>query len=264
MSLRVERGFLKGVIMNRAELQQLESRTLLSGVKLESDHVLDVNGKATTANTIIVGLNVGGTSVDVTLNGALDTFALSTVKKVRIVGGSAADTITIDETNGAFTLPTLILAGGGGDSITGGSGKTIIVTGKGADTVTVGNGNDTVLGHGDDVITAGNGNDMIVGGFNGVTGDDSITVGNGNDTVFSLAGHDTVTLGSGTDNVWADHDTINAGAGADTIFAVNPSSDDVIAGTGTVTDDVVASTKASGRVHEVIHTILDKAYWNYI
>jgi len=250
--------------MKRAELQRLESRTLLSGVKLESDHVLDVNGKVATANTIIVGLNVGGTSVDVTLNGATDTFAISTVKKVRIIGGSAADTITIDETNGAFVLPTQIDARGGGDSITGGSGKELIITGKGADTVTVGNGNDTVLGHGDDVITAGNGNDMIVGGFNGVTGDDSITVGNGNDTVFSLAGHDTVTLGSGNDNVWADHDTINAGAGADTIFAVNPSTDDVIAGTGSVSDDVVGATKAFDRVHEVIHNILDKAYWNDI
>ena len=105
---------------------------------------------------------------------------------------------------------------------------------------------------------------MIVGGFDGITGDDSITVGNGNDTVFSLAGHDTVTLGSGADNVWADHDTINAGAGADTILAVNPSSDDVVAGTGTVANDVVSGTKAFGRVHEVIHLILDKAYWSDI
>lgn len=247
--------------MNRPELHALESRTLLSAVKLESDHVLTIRGNTASANTITVGLNVGATDVDVTINGATDTFAASTVKKVRLFGGADADTITIDETNGAFTLPTTILAGGGGDDITGGSGNEVIVTGKGHDTVTVGNGNDTILGHGDDVITTGNGNDFVVGGCTGITGDDAITVGNGNDTVFSLAGNDTVTLGSGTDFVWADHDTINAGAGTDTIRAVNISTDTVNPGSGTVVDQVVSSTKASDRVHEVIHLILDKAYW---
>jgi Ca2+-binding RTX toxin-like protein len=248
--------------MNWAELQSLESRTLFSAIKLESDHVLVVRGNASTANTITVGLSSGGTDVDVTLNGDLSTFTRSDVRKLRLFGGSAADSITISETNGAFVLPTFIDGKGGNDTITGGSGNELIIVGKGASSITVGNGNDTILGHGDDAITAGNGNDLIVGGSTGTTGDDAITVGSGNDTIFSLAGNDTVTLGSGADVVWADHDTINAGSGDDIIRETALNNNTINPGTGTVEQQIVKKGKASGRVHEVIHNILDKAYWS--
>src|SRR5277367_2525928 len=141
--------------MKRAELQSLESRTFLSAVKLESDHVPVVRGNASTANTITVGLASGDTTLDVTVNGSLSTFTASDVHKLRLLGGSAADTLSIDETNGAFTDPTFIDGRGGGDTITGGSGKELIIAGKGAARITVGDGNDTILGHGDDVIVAG-------------------------------------------------------------------------------------------------------------
>jgi Ca2+-binding RTX toxin-like protein len=219
--------------MNWAELQSLESRTLFSAIKLESDHVLVVRGNASTANTITVGLSSGGTDVDVTLNGDLSTFTRSDVRKLRLFGGSAADSITISETNGAFVLPTFIDGKGGNDTITGGSGNELIIVGKGASSITVGNGNDTILGH-----------------------------GSGNDTIFSLAGNDTVTLGSGADVVWADHDTINAGSGDDIIRETALNNNTINPGTGTVEQQIVKKGKASGRVHEVIHNILDKAYWS--
>jgi Ca2+-binding RTX toxin-like protein len=248
--------------MQRAELQSLESRTFLSAVKLESDHVLVVRGNASTANTITVGLASDDTTIDVTLNGALSTFTRSDVRKLRLFGGTAADTLSIDETNGAFVLPTFIDGRGGGDTINGGSGNELIIAGKGAAHITVGNGNDTILGHGDDVITAGNGNDLIVGGSTGVTGDDAITVGSGNDTVFSLAGNDTVTLGSGGDVVWANGDTINAGSGNDIIRENKLNNNTVNPGSGTIDQQVYPKGKGAERVHEVIHRILDKAYWS--
>ena len=87
-------------------------------------------------------------------------------------------------------------------------------------------------------------------------------IGSGNDTIFSLAGNDTVTLGSGADVVWADHDTINAGSGDDIIRETALNNNTINPGTGTVEQQIVKKGKASGRVHEVIHNILDKAYWS--
>jgi Ca2+-binding RTX toxin-like protein len=246
--------------MRRVFVQSLESRRLLSSVSLLSDHVLVVTGNQKSANTITVGLSPGGTSIDVTVNGNLSTFTATDVKKVRIYGGKEADTITINETNGAFMYPTFIDGEAGNDVIIGGSGPEIIVSGKGKDSITVGNGNDYVFGHGGDTITAGSGNDVVIGGATTSIGDDSITLGNGNDTVFGLAGGDTITLGSGNDNVWASNDTINAGAGTDNIFE-RADNNTINAGTGMVNKKSYPKGEGVDRLHEIRDRVLDRTCW---
>lgn len=250
--------------MTIASMQPLESRTLLSASAVlhgPGHHVLVINGDPSTPNTIVVGLAAGGSQIDVTLNGgAPQTFTRSDVHRVRIFGGSQADTITIDETNGKFPIRTFIDARAGNDTVTGGNANEVIVTGKGADSVTVGDGNDFILGHGTDTIVAGNGNDVIVGGVTNQVGSDLITVGNGNDTVFGLAGNDTITLGNGNDVVYAGADTINAGGGTDTIRetshkpTINP-------GSGTVNEVPIGAASAGHRVHHFIDEILDHLYF---
>jgi Ca2+-binding RTX toxin-like protein len=246
--------------MKRIFVQTLESRRLLSSVGLLSDHVLVVIGNQKSPNTITVGLAAGGGTIDVTVNGSLSTFTATDVKKVRINGGEKADTITIDETNGAFLYPTFIDAEAGNDVVTGGSGPEVIESGHGVDTITAGNGNDYVFGHGGDKITVGNGNDVVIGGDTASIGDDSITVGNGNDTVFGLAGGDTITLGSGNDNVYPSNDTINAGSGTDNIFE-HADNNTINPGTGTVNQDPYPAYKALDRLNEIRDAVLDRVYW---
>jgi Ca2+-binding RTX toxin-like protein len=124
--------------------------------------------------TIVLRLRAGDpTTIEVAtgLGKAKDfEFKLSKIKAISISGDGGDDVITIDESNGAITLPATIAGGSGNDIITAGSGNDTITGGAGDDIIQAGAGNDT--------ITGGNGTDPISGG----AGDDR-TVGNpGDDT----------------------------------------------------------------------------------
>src|SRR6266550_4340307 len=157
-----------------SEMEMLESRLCLSaavtaGATLSSSGVLSVVGDRTAANTISVKLSSDGSQIDTAIGSDSQSFALSDVKRVIVMGGDEADTINVDLTDANLNFSTVIIGRAGDDTITGG-GENDVIWGRA--------GNDKVFGDtGDDVLTGGLGDDRLFGGF----GDDTIDGGDGND-----------------------------------------------------------------------------------
>ena len=107
--------------------------------------------------------------VDVGDNGSAD-FAvdLAQFRVIEVTGGNGADTIRIDQVNGAFTATetTRIGGGNGDDTLIGGSGAEVFTGGNGDDFVDGNGGVDTAfLGRGDDVFVwdPGDASDVVEG-----------------------------------------------------------------------------------------------------
>lgn len=225
--------------------EPLECRRLFAGVFL-TPAVMHVWGAPLVPNTIVVGLTPDQLSVTATLTAQLaggplvTTRTFGPARRIRLLdirGGFAADSITIDQTNGSFPIPARIFAGNGSnvviagdeldviggrkdaDFINGGNGRSIIVGGFGADTLIGGNGPDLInAGPGSDSISGGGGNDRIGGG----TGADTIDAGDGNDLVAGNAGLDSINAGEGNDTLidGRSKDTLFSGNGVDTFFVL--------------------------------------------
>lgn len=112
-----------------------------------------------------------------------------------VIGGAGNDTIFAGDgsgnplANGAVTGAAVIFAGGGNDSVVGGTGDDQIDGQGGDDTVHGGAGGDTVSGEdGKDYLFGDAGNDSLDGGID----DDSIGGGTGQDTVAAGDGNDLV------------------------------------------------------------------------
>ena len=236
-----------------AALEPLEIRRLLSA-SLTSAGQLIVTGDPVNPNTITVGLDAAGTSVDVSVNtDPVESFTAASVNKVIIVGGAGDDTITIDQSNNPFTIPTKIFGGPGNDTITGGNEDDYIGGGSGADSINSGSGNDTVVGgNGGDMLTCGTGNDSLFGGpgadtlvagsgtdlLKGGLGADSLEGGTGTDTLFGGGGHNVLLGGSGNSFLLggAGANTIQGGTGSDTLCGTG-GNDQFMPGAGSVTND---------------------------
>jgi hypothetical protein len=123
--------------------------------------------------------------VDVGDDGSADaTFDPSTFRAIDVEAGNGADTVRIDDVNGAFTTtkPTQIAGGTGNDTLIGGSGAEAFFGGNGddfvdgnggADTAFLGRGADTFVwdpGDASDIVEGGNGQDAMV--FNGSGGNE--------------------------------------------------------------------------------------------
>jgi hypothetical protein len=209
--------------------EALESRHLLSSSISLSAGVIIMQGDPTAASSLTAGLTDGSADIYVSA-GTHDamSFPASSVYAIHITAGSGADSVFVAT---AITLPVVITAGNGNDTIQGGGGENAVIVGNGNDSIngrgtvdyiSVGNGNDTIYGsNGNNTIIAGGGTDQIVGG----SGNDSITAGNGNDAIDGNAGNDTITAGNGAD-------TINGGLGNDTL-TVGTGDSTVIPGSGT-------------------------------
>ncbi|HET9084659.1 MAG TPA: hypothetical protein VFN41_09685 [Candidatus Limnocylindrales bacterium] len=117
---------------------------------------------------------------------------------IRIATGDGADTIKIDERNGAFTTTerTTVFGGNGNDTFIGGSGAEVFVGGRGndftdpnggSDTAFLGQGNDTFVwdpGDASDIVHGQNGTDTLV--FNGSAGNEVMAASaNGRRVVFT-------------------------------------------------------------------------------
>ena len=180
-------------------VETLEVRRLLSAA-LNSAGVLIVTGDPVNANTISVGISQDGTSVDVAENSeAVQSFDVTQVKRVVIIGGAGNDTLTIDQSNNPFDIPAKIFGGAGDDSMTGGGSHEFISGGSGNDTIVAGDGADTVdCGSGNDSAIGGTGDDSIFGG----KGADSLSSGDGNDYFNGGQGKDVITAGSGSDTLY--------------------------------------------------------------
>ena len=192
------------------------SSTTTGAASLNSNGQLTVNGTSG-ADNILLNFNAsaGGGLVNVTVDGALQTFNWSSVKSVVINSGDGNDTINVAGFGqGSANLPPVsISAGNGNDSFilsvdedgsTNGAAASLSLTaGNGNDSfqinassanvmITAGNGSDTFntttdIGTGNlhATITAGDGNDSITTGESGATGSQYVVfnAGIGNDTV---------------------------------------------------------------------------------
>jgi Ca2+-binding RTX toxin-like protein len=186
-------------------IEKLEQRQLMSISVV--NHVLSINGAAKEPNTIEFGLSPGGQSIYVELSyptakGLIynDAITYPLTRKFRMVnvnGGNASDSITVDQTNGIFTILTHINTHNGNDTVTGGAEADRVILGNGIDVVNSGDGNDSLF--------AGKGHDTLIGG-------------DGNDQLHSGPGHDALIAGNG-DNIFVDpygHTTLQGGSGHDT------------------------------------------------
>jgi len=200
---------------NRAEIQSLESRALLSAAVL-SDNTLHVTGDNGVTNQISVSLSADGLSVNVSMatNGGAattQTFAAADVHRVQITGGDGDDTLGADECATPFTIPMQVFGLGGNDVINGGSANDILFGGDGNDTMNGGAGDDKLFGRkGDDSMNGGDGNDRLWGN----QGDENLDGGAGNDRLFGNNGANTVLGGDGDD--WLNgngDDSLDGGAG---------------------------------------------------
>jgi Ca2+-binding RTX toxin-like protein len=159
-------------------------------------------------NTINVGRDAAGT---ILVNGGAvpvsgSTATVANTLQIQVFGLDGADSITIDEANGA--MPAAELFGGpGNDVMTGGSG---------ADQLFGQAGNDRLLGKGgNDLLFGGDGNDTLIGGA-------------GNDQVFGEAGDDRMIWNPGDGS-----DLFEGGDGTDTA--------DVNGGNGSETFTITAN-----------------------
>ena len=145
------------------------------------------------ANRIYIRSDTSGANYLVTVNNAQQTVAKNGIVAIKIVGGDKGDNLDVSST---VTIPAIIEAGAGNDTIKGGSGPDRILAGGGSDIVESRGGNDTVVGGlGNDSIRGGGGNDIIFGD----DGNDSLFGDSGNDAIDGGAGTDLIDGGSGTD-----------------------------------------------------------------
>jgi Ca2+-binding RTX toxin-like protein len=191
-------------------IELMEARTLSAagpGAFVNALGVLRVRGAAGGANTIAVGLNEAGTAIDVHIDSvnklgvskAFDgSFPTATRPATSLVvrGGNRADTITIDETHGAFPVPTHVNGLKGDDTITGGSGDDVLIGNWGDDTLIGMGGNDSLHGgKGNDTERGGAGDDVIWGGL----GDDTLNGEAGDDVLGGILGTNVMIGGGGSD-----------------------------------------------------------------
>jgi Ca2+-binding RTX toxin-like protein len=165
-----------------------------------------------TLTTVSGGNGSNGVKVTGTINGqSVNKTFKQTLTRIRVSTGGGNDTVTIAD---GITLPTVVDAGAGDDSIKGGGGPDLIFGG---------NGNDTINGAGgDDDVDAGAGNDSVIGGL-------------GRDLVLGQAGDDTVQGGDG-------NDFLIGGLGADQLFGQN-GDDILVAGSAAVRDPLSDSLR---------------------
>jgi RTX calcium-binding nonapeptide repeat (4 copies) len=194
---------------------------------------LNVKG-GDSANTIALRLSADQSriQVDVGDNGSADfSFASGNVSAIKVKAGDAADSVRIDDANGAFTgvsRPTTIAGGGGNDSLEGGQlqvaaenetykggdGNDLVDGGKGNDTAYLGGGNDTFRwdnGEGSDVLEGQDGSDTMVFNGAGVAENVTLSANGGRLTFFRVQGN--VTMDTNEVEIVDD----NAIGGADTV-----------------------------------------------
>ena len=194
-------------------VEALEPRQLFTGISVIGAG-LNVIGLASKPNTIVVGLAPGGTEIAASISYPMgkttkvisQTVSMSGLTSLVIDGGGRADSITIDQTNGSFPLPTTINAKGGNDTIRCGDEPDVVLAGAGNDYVDGGAGDDILFGQGGkDTLVGGLGNDRLHAG----TGHDSLVGGQGNDTLYAMNGGDTLFGGDGTSDGLGGVNTFN-------------------------------------------------------
>jgi Ca2+-binding RTX toxin-like protein len=138
-------------------------------------------------------------------------------------GTDAANRIT------GSTLPDLIVAFGGNDSINGKKGDDIVFGGRGNDFIVGDSGFDVIFGEtGNDSIEGNIGNDTIFGGpgddeIEALSENDFVDAGPGDDWVNGGLGLDQIFGGPGDDYLWGrwGEDILDGGPGDDTLYGAS-------------------------------------------
>ena len=145
-------------------IESLENRRLLS-VTLSSSGMLNIVGTDSADKIRITRESPDTSKLDVIVNGATSTFALSSVKAVTVDAGGGNNDVEVIELNGPVNIPMTMLGGAGNDTLVGGSGNDCIVGGAGNDVLAGEGGNDTLIGGlgTDQLIDTGSGNTLIQG-----------------------------------------------------------------------------------------------------
>lgn len=199
----------------RPGIEALESRNLMATQLMASlsGGILKIWGTEA-ADTITVRninqqLSVDGIQIGTTA-GKVSKVASSQVSQIAVYSYGGNDVIRLDSEKvsgqSAITVPSVINAAGGDDTVYGG---------QGADTIWAGAGNDKVFGNaGADVVYGEAGNDWLEGG----DGNDLINAGDGNDRLYGNGGDDNLLGGVGADYLdgGAGADYFNGGTGFDT------------------------------------------------
>src|SRR4051812_29977691 len=108
-------------IIGKAVLETLEQRRMMTTVTV-ADGTLVVQGSSTDPNNIHI--NSDGTSAWVVANGETgEKIAISSVRRVRVIGGEKDDSVAIDP---SLNIPVYVQTGNGDDHITTGGGNDTI------------------------------------------------------------------------------------------------------------------------------------------
>jgi RTX calcium-binding nonapeptide repeat (4 copies) len=166
-------------------------RTSRSGGATLQNGLLTVDG-TNADDKITLRLQAANVQVDFGDDGTADfSFPAADVTAIDVNAGNGDDTVRVDETTAAFTIPTTLDGGNGNDNLTGGSGDDTLLAGNGDDVLNGGAGTDTLQGgNGNDTIDGNRGNDPEFGG----NGDDTFVwnPGEGSDTIEGQNGNDTL------------------------------------------------------------------------
>ncbi len=142
--------------------------------------VSEVNGAPTLGDVFILDPVVGGTVKLRRTNLGQFTFDAAT-ERFEVNGLGGADSVTVNDGVGAFTLLSLD-GGAGGDTINGSEGPDLILGGDANDTLTGGGGGDRIVGdRGTDTMNGGEGDDTLV--WNNGDGTDVVNGNHGRDDV---------------------------------------------------------------------------------
>jgi|GEM_PF-4515988 len=217
---------------------------------IQDTATLATDGTLTIAGSVgndTVRVSTSGSNIAVKINGVVQNFPASSISKISIKTGSAADSVNI-----VVGVPAVFVQGGGGaDTIVasndapdtlkgGGGGDSIKAGGAGADILDGANGNDTLIaGSGSCTLTGDAGNNSLIGGtgagnlLEGSTGSDTLIAGTGNDTLLGGPGPDSLRGGAGADLLKGNGgpDTLIAGTGQNTLDG-NGGSDSIVGNGG--------------------------------
>jgi Ca2+-binding RTX toxin-like protein len=235
------RSSRKQTNQNRAQVQSLEQRTLLTATALVIGSELTI---LTDSNeTVVVQQNATTGNVEVLVNGtaltAASTISASVLTVLTVVTGDGDNSVDLSNMN-ASVFPALtslsVDAGDGDDTITGAAdipstligndGIDQITGGAAAESLDGGDGDDVINGNaGQDMINAGDGADVVDGGADNDTiigddGDDILRGGDGNDSIIANNGADSIFGEAGDDFLNGDggFDLIDGGDGDDVVL----------------------------------------------
>ena len=184
----------KNNVCRIGNVEQLEARALLASIAVDVTGELVVTGNSGLANTINVSLSADGKTVSASAAGVSRSYAVASLRSLKILGGSSNDAITVGST---VKLTSWIFPGNGNDTINTGGGADHIYETSGANRATLGDGNDLYEGgNGNDTVYGGNGNDSMLGRggvdlFWGEAGDDNFDGGDAINTFNGGTGIDT-------------------------------------------------------------------------